>query len=149
MSITRHCDEASIGSTGRAILLGIAFFLIAGFVVALRLSPDPRGFGTHQQLGLPPCAAQLVFGFPCPGCGMTTCFSHFVRGQFVEAARANLAGAVLAAVCSLLIPWCLWSALRGRLWMVSDPVTFGGTLVISLSGLAVLIWAARLIHVVW
>lgn len=78
---------------------------------------------------------------------MTTCFSHFVRGQFVEAARANLAGTVLAMVCLLLIPWCLWSAQRGRLWLVSDPVTFTGTLVISLSGLAVLLWAVRLVRI--
>lgn len=148
MSINRHYDEAPVGTTGRATLLGIALFLIAGFAVALRLSPDPRGFGTHQQLGLPPCASTLVFGFPCPGCGMTTCFSHFVRGQFVAAARANLAGAVLAAVCVLLIPWCLWSALRGRLWMVADPVSFAGSLVISLSGLAVLFWAVRLIRTI-
>lgn len=148
MSITRHYDEAPVGSTTRVTLLGIAIFLIMGFGVARCLSPDPKGYGTHQQLGLPPCASQWLFGYPCPGCGMTTCFSHFVRGEFAQAARANVAGAVLATVCMLMIPWCLWSARRGRLWMVNDPVPVFGTLVISLGGLAVVLWVVRLIGVI-
>jgi hypothetical protein len=126
-------------------LLGTALFLVVGFGVALLLNPDPRGFGTHQQLGLPPCTFRFLFGRHCPGCGMTTSFAYFVRGQFVEAVRANAAGTVLAAVCVLLIPWCLWSAFRGRLWMISDPAPVVAVLFVSLSSLIVLVWAARLI----
>ena len=148
MSINRQSVEAPVGTLGRAILFGVATFLTGGFALARSLSPDPQGFGTHQQFGLPPCTTRMLFGIPCPGCGMTTCFAHFVRGEFVLAANANLAGVVLAAVCALLIPWSLWSAHRGRLWMVSDPVTFAGVLTICMSGLAVLFWAARLIAVV-
>ena len=144
MSINRQSVETPVGTVGRASLLGMAIFLTAGFVLAFWLSPDPRGYGTHQQLGLPPCSARLFFGYPCPGCGMTTCFAHFIRGELIEAARANMAGVVLATVCVLLIPWCVWSAWNGRMWMVSDPVTVAGTLTISIGGLAVLLWAARL-----
>lgn len=149
MSINRQSFEARVGPLGRASLLGTATLLIAGFAVARCLSPDPQGFGTHQQLGLPPCTTRMLFGFPCPGCGMTTCFAHFVRGEFVLAANANLAGVVLASVCALLIPWCIWSAFRRRLWMVSDPVVFAGALAICMSSLAVLLWAARLIRIVY
>ena len=131
----------------RASLLGTALFLFGGFLLALSVSPDPRGFGTHHQLGLPPCTFRTLFGYPCPGCGMTTCFAHFVRGDFPAAARSNLAGLLLAAVCALMIPWCLWSAYYKRLWMVADPVAVGGTLAICLSGLAVLLWLTRLIGV--
>ena len=148
MSETRQSVETPVGSVGRATLLGTASFLIVGFGIALLLNPDPRGFGTHQQLGLPPCTFRLLFGYPCPGCGMTTCFAHFVRGQFVEAARANLSGAVLATVCVLLIPWCFWSAYCRRLWMVSEPVTVAGVLAVCLAGLCVLLWAVPLIFVV-
>ena len=137
-------DEASIGRIARATLLGILLFLVAGFGVALSLDPDPRGFGTHQQLGLPPCTFRLLFGIPCPGCGMTTCFAHFVRGHFGDSVRANPAGAILATVSALLIPWSLWSLYRGRLWMVSDPVQFTGFLAFSLAGLIVLVWIYRL-----
>ena len=65
----------------------------------------------------------------------------------MEAVRANAAGAVLATVSLLLIPWCLWSALRGRLWMVSDPVPVVATLFVSLSTLIILLWTVRLIGV--
>lgn len=132
----------------RASLLGIAMFLFGGFMLALSVSPDPRGYGTHHQFGLPPCTFRMLSGYPCPGCGMTTSFSHFIRGDFAASARANLAGLVLASVCALLIPWCLWSVYVGQLWMVSDPVTVGGTLAICLSGLAVLFWGARILSAV-
>ena len=145
MSALDPSYETPVRTYGRAALLGIASFLTGVFLVALLLSPDPRGFGTHQQLGLPPCTFWLLFGYPCPGCGMTTCFSHFVRGHLVEAARANLAGVILATVCALLIPWCLISAMIGRLWLVSDPVSVGGSLMIGLSSLTVLLWVVRLI----
>ncbi len=145
MSISRTTSEIPVKTLGRAALLSTALFLFGGFLVARMVSPDPRGFGTHQQFGLPPCSVRTVFGYPCPGCGMTTCFAHFVRGEFAEATRANLAGVVLAAVCALIIPWCLWSAWIGRLWLVSDPVVVGGGLTISLSGLALALWLARMI----
>lgn len=144
----RKFVEAPIGRIGRTTLFGTAFLLIVGFGVAWLLSPDPRGYGTHQQLGLPPCTFRFLFSRPCPGCGMTTCFAFFVRGQFVEAVRANAAGVVLASVCLLLIPWCLWSAFRGRLWMVSDPVPVVATLFVSLSTLIILLWAIRMLGVV-
>ena len=144
MFSSRQFVEAPIGSTGRATLIGTALFLIVGFGIAGLLNPDPRGYGTHQQLGMPPCTFRFLFGRPCPGCGMTTCFAYFVRGQMLEAMRANLAGVVLAFVCALLIPWCLWSAYRGRLWMVSDPLPFVATLFISLSSLIMLLWAVHM-----
>lgn len=144
MPIIPKSDDAPVDKLGRATLLGIALFLTTGFMVARCLSPDSRGYGTHQQLGLPPCTMKLFFGVSCPGCGMTTCFAHFVRGQFVEAARANLAGVVLATVCLMLIPWSLFSARRGRLWWVSDPIAFTSALAICLSGLAMVTWVVRL-----
>ncbi len=39
--------------------------------VARWLEPDAKGYGTHQQLGLPPCSSILLFGSKCPACGMT------------------------------------------------------------------------------
>jgi len=146
MSTDRLPFEAPVGSTGRATLLGMAAFLIVGFATALWLSPDPQGYGTHQQLGLPPCTFRTLFGIPCPGCGMTTCFSHFVRGHFVAAAHASLAGVVLAFVCALLIPWCFWSAYLGRCWKVSDPVAAACVMTTVLCGLAIALW---LIRVTW
>ena len=34
--------------------------------LAIWLEPNPSGFGTHQQLGLPPCTILFWFDVPCP-----------------------------------------------------------------------------------
>jgi hypothetical protein len=69
--------------------------------VAVWLKPDPRGYGTHEQLHwgryvTGPCGMMVVTGYPCPTCGMTTAFAHTVRLQWVRAFRAQPAGLVLA-----------------------------------------------------
>jgi hypothetical protein len=140
----RGTDGEPIGNTTRAALFAWAMFLLSGFVVARTLDPDPRGFGTHQQFGLPECTIRILFERPCPGCGMTTCFSHFVRGEFVAAARANPAGILLAAFCVLMIPWSLVSAVRGRLWLVDEPVTLLVATIAAIGMLALLSWLPAL-----
>ena len=80
----------------------VALALCAGFVVsAFVLTPDPRGHGTHEQLGLPPCLMQLCTGIPCPLCGMTTAFALMARGRAAEAVNVQPAGA-LASIAGLL-----------------------------------------------
>lgn len=109
----------SSGGRWALVLCGVA--LSAGFLLAAALEPDSRGYGTHQRLGLPECSFQMLFARPCPGCGMTTSFAYFVRGQWRQSLGANPAGWLLAITCAGLIPWCWWSAYRGCLWLVSDP----------------------------
>ena len=145
MSAPQQSSDAPVSKFGRAILLGTAMFFTGVFLVASQVSPDPRGYGTHQQLGLPPCTFRLMFGYHCPGCGMTTSFAHFVRGDLASAARANLAGTVLAAISAMMIPWCVLSFFAGRMWFVSDPVMVGLGLTISIGVLAVLLWVVRII----
>ena len=113
--------EYRLARAGRLLLVVWSVILLAGFALAARLEPDPRGFGTHQRLGFPPCTFQSMFNIPCPSCGMTTSFANAVRGRFGDAARANPAGLMLAIICALQIPWCWVSIVRGRLWKVSQP----------------------------
>lgn len=143
MTSFRQFDGAPVGRVGRAVLIAWAMFLIAGFALARSLEPDPRGFGTHRQLGLPECTFRLLFSKPCPGCGMTTSFSHFVRGEFAAAARANETALLLAILSAVMIPWSLSSAARGRLWLVDDPVPVFAGVVIALGGIAVALWVIR------
>ena len=133
-----------VGRVGRGLLVGWSLLLLAGFSLAFSLEPDPRGYGTHQRLGLPPCSFKFMFDIPCPSCGMTTSFANFVRGRFVEAARANVAGLLLATVCAVLIPWCLVSAWRGRLWNVDRPDMSLLWLLLVLAGVCLLQWGVRL-----
>ena len=94
--------------------------LLGLLVTAARLSPSPQGLGTHQQLGLPPCTFRVVFDNRCPACGMTTSWSHMVRGHVVDSLRANVGGALLAVMALVAAPLLLASALRGR-WIVRPP----------------------------
>ncbi len=103
-----------LGRMPRVFLAAGALTLVVVFLVARRLEPDPRGFGTHTQLGLPPCAFQGSTGRPCPTCGMTTSFAWFVRGDLVRSWRANPAGSLLAPTCLVLVPWFLAASVRGR-----------------------------------
>lgn len=127
------------------VLLGVwGLLLVGGFAVAVMLEPDPRGYGTHQRFGLPPCTFRTVLGLPCPSCGMTTSFSHFVRGRMIEAAQANAAGLLLAVVCAVQIPWTWASAYQGRLLGVARPDVGLMWLLVAICGGCLLQWAARL-----
>lgn len=133
-----------LGRIGRLLLVGWSLVLLGGFSLASALDPDPRGYGTHRELGLPPCTFQDVYGTRCPSCGMTTSFAHFVRGEFLQAAQANAAGVLLAAVCAVQVPWCWVSVWRKRLWRIARPETAVLWLVMSVGGVGLLQWFLRM-----
>ncbi|MEX0703334.1 MAG: DUF2752 domain-containing protein [Planctomycetales bacterium] len=144
MSFRPGAQGYPLDRRGRIALLVWSLCLVAGFGVAWSIDPDPRGFGTHERLGLPPCSFQTMFAIPCPSCGMTTSFSNFVRGRFVAACEANLAGFLLAAACAIQVPWAWWSVRRGRLWQVSRPDRAVLWLLTVVCAVALLQWLVRL-----
>jgi hypothetical protein len=99
-----------------AVLLGGAAILLA----AARIDPDSRGYGTHQQLGLPPCGFELATGLPCPTCGMTTSFAHFARLEPEAAFRIQPFGALLfvAVAASTLLALFHLVAWRSPAWIL-------------------------------
>jgi hypothetical protein len=144
MSAIEILDDApAVSRSARWGLVALGGLLVAGFVVAAWLPPDPRGYGTHQRLGLPPCTMMMLFNRPCPGCGMTTCFAHFVRGQFRDAARANPAGLFMAVTCAGLVPWCWISAVRGRYLGVDEPWAPLAILLASWGFVGLVVWMFR------
>ena len=67
------------------------------FVFALSLvPPDPRGFGTHELLGMEPCGWADSGGIPCPTCGVTTAACHLVHLSPIKAVATHPFGAALA-----------------------------------------------------
>lgn len=104
------------GSARGARPAGAALLVICGAVLGLALyvRPDPRGYGTHEQLGGGPCGMLVMTGLPCPTCGMTTAFAHAVRGQWWRALRAQPAGFVLALATVGAVVLALWMVVRGR-----------------------------------
>jgi hypothetical protein len=110
----RRVDRGRLGGKTRLAMVASALALIGVLGLARWLEPDPRGYGTHVQLGLPPCTFFRLTGRPCPTCGMTTAFAWSVRGRVDRAWRANPAGCLLAPTCAALAAWLAAGAARGR-----------------------------------
>ncbi len=106
---------ASARSPEHWILLALAMASLVVFVAfALFVEPDARGFGTHEQLGLPPCRTIEWWGVPCPGCGVTTSFTLAAHGDFRGALRTQPFGAVLGVLVPLVALWSFAVHVRGR-----------------------------------
>lgn len=111
-----RATEPVVASRAERSLWGaLALGCTALLAIAAVLEPDPRGLGTHQQLGLPPCGFLTLTGLPCPGCGLTTAFAHGIRGDFAAAVTANplglllFLGSCLALVLSVIALTRGWS----------------------------------------
>ena len=76
----------------RGVCVAIVLLAAGTWCTAWAIRPDPHGYGTHERLGLAPCAFRALTGLPCPTCGLTTSVCHLVRGQWREAMQAHPAG---------------------------------------------------------
>jgi len=93
-------------------VLALAWLAPLGLLlVGLALHPDPRGYGTHEQLGFQPCLPLRLWNVPCPGCGVTTAVTLAVRGQPLASLRAQPLGLVVVAV---VLAFALWATARQR-----------------------------------
>lgn len=104
--------ESPVGAgVDRAISVTLVA-VAAGLVVVLaRVTPDPRGFGTHELLGMSPCGWPSSYGIPCPTCGVTTAAAHLVHLEPWRALVTQPFGAVLAGFglwLAGLALLCLW-----------------------------------------
>jgi hypothetical protein len=123
-----------------------SLYLLLGCLAVLLtcslLTPDPRGYGTHRQLLMPPCVLHAITGVPCPFCGMTTGFAHMARGQVLAAARANLMAPPIFLLTIVIGLLALWGAVTARPWvpaLVRTPSFSRWLLVVIL-----LFWAANI-----
>jgi hypothetical protein len=91
-----------------------AAVVAAPMALAALLTPDSRGWGTHEQLGWPPCWLQRAAGWRCPSCGMTTAWSYAARGDVPAAFEASVGGTLLFVAAGLGMLWLLVIAVAGR-----------------------------------
>ena len=84
------------------------------FVLALLMSPDPSGSGTHRQLGLPKCIIQSLTGHSCPHCGLTTSFCWLMKCEWQRSIDANPSGILLAVVLVYLGIFAIWIIRQNR-----------------------------------
>ena len=75
---------------------------------------------------------------------MTTSWAHLVRGQLINAFRANVGGTLLGLLNLLAVPWLLFSSARGR-WLGwvpdSTAVAWGGAAILLIT---LIDWGVRL-----
>ncbi|HEX5051569.1 MAG TPA: DUF2752 domain-containing protein [Planctomycetota bacterium] len=98
----------------RVVAVLVAGFAALWVVTLLRLDPDGRGHGTHEQLGWAPCGWPPAYGMPCPTCGCTTAACHLIHGHFVQAFVVQPFGAMIALFGTALGVHALLCLLRGR-----------------------------------
>jgi len=125
--------------------------LAAGAVLGLAmwLTPDPSGVGTHRQLGLPGCTMILASGYPCPTCGMTTAFSHAVRGRFIRSFHAQPAGFLLA-VSTFLVALAAGSTLvTTKTWALNWYRIRPWWTTATIAGVVLLGWAYKIVVAKW
>jgi hypothetical protein len=88
-------------------VLGIA-------LLGVLVDPDPRGFGTHEKLGLAPCRTIEWWNIPCPGCGVTTSVTQIAHGDFLGAFVTQPFGWVVVGGALVAALWALLGVARGR-----------------------------------
>lgn len=145
-------DESLVPAKETATPLGLLTWTLLGagsaavVYTARQLHPDARGFGTHQQLGLPPCEFHKMTGIACPGCGLTTSFAHSAQTDFISGFKSHLMGPPLFGAVVVLALFAPYALVRRRPVSVifhgsAVPLWLGVTSVLGL-----LTWVLRLLH---
>jgi len=90
---------------------------VAFVVLGVFVPPDPRGYGTHEMLGMRPCMPMELWNVPCPGCGVTTSVTHAATGDLLGSLRVQPFGFLLVVGLVAFVLWAWIGHFRGRdLW---------------------------------
>ncbi len=112
-------------AASRKALTGQGFVFLAWAVttgLAAWMEPNSAGYGTHRQLGLPPCGAVALAGRPCPGCGLTTSWTATVHGAFGHAFQAHPFGTFLYVLFTVYAILALYGWLSQKHLRLNDPL---------------------------
>jgi hypothetical protein len=122
------------GWADRSVAAGLAATAVGVLGVARRLDPAARGYGTHTELGLPPCNFLRLTHLPCPSCGMTTSFAWAARMDFGHAFLANSFGLLLFFGTVALIPACIFLLWRRiPLWRITESALFNRVVYVAMA----------------
>lgn len=136
-----------VPSNRSAALIGL---VVSGAMLtaAARMTPDPRGLGSHEQLGLPPCGMFTAWKLPCPTCGMCTSFALGVRGKFISAFHAQPAGLGLFVATAVCCALCVRVLVIGRALRLPIPLWPLQRWVILVASVLLFGWAYKCLVVV-
>lgn len=92
----------------RIVVLILATVSLAALVIA-------RAWPVQSVTsGEPTCLIRVLFGLPCPGCGMTRSWVHAAHGDVLTAFEYNLFGPIGMAVAVGLVGFVVYSFVRRR-----------------------------------
>lgn len=90
------------------VILAVPWVLLLGYAaLGVLTTPDPRGYGTHEQLGFSACLFRDWLQGPCPTCGVTTSASHLAHGELRAAWMTQPLGVLLGGIATAGIPMTL------------------------------------------
>ncbi|MBX7152931.1 DUF2752 domain-containing protein [bacterium] len=101
-------DSEAFAFSALPYAIFLCIFLIIMFL-SYYLTPSATGYGTHEQLGLPPCGFLTITGYPCPSCGLTTSFAYFAHGNFSASVIVQPFGALLFLTLNGLAILAVWA----------------------------------------
>jgi hypothetical protein len=135
----------AVVSTRSARVAWAAIALAAGSVLAIArvLVPDPAGFGTHVQLGLPACAFRVFTKLPCPACGLTTAFAHMARLEITSAVHAHVLSVPLFSATVIALPYASLACVRALPLAKAIEVLRLRQLAVMMAFAVLLCWIAR------
>lgn len=107
-------NPTRLGRNGRLAAALLAIVVLGPLALARGLTPDPKGLGTHTQLGLAPCPYWSRTGKKCPWCGLTTASAWTVRGRLDRAWRVQPAGCLYALSALGVGSWLIRASLSGQ-----------------------------------
>ena len=139
--------EYSKSDQAKYIALGLASGVI--LIVARLLQPSSRGVGTHEQLGLPPCAFLHLTGIPCPSCGLTTSFAHAARLDFYEAFIVQPFGLILFCLTALSVPLSFYLIYSRVPWAKLICSAKSNLALYALIALYLLSWLYKIVAMKW
>lgn len=145
MTVEAPADQAT--PLGRFVwaLLGAGCAVVVG--LSAWLQPNANGFGTHRQLGLPPCEFGAITGIPCPGCGLTTSFANMAHLHPIASFSAHLMGPPLFLLTLFVALFAPYAIVKKRPLSVLLDSRWSAPVLMVSSGLGVLTWVLRALHV--
>jgi uncharacterized protein DUF2752 len=142
-------DHAEYSKFDRAKYIALGAASGAILIVARLLRPSSRGVGTHEQLGLPPCAFLHFTGIPCPSCGLTTSFAHAARLHFYEAFIAQPFGLILFCLAALGVPLSFYLVYSRVSWARLFYSIGGNRAMYIMIALYLLGWVYKIVAMKW
>ena len=145
MKIALNLQNCTIATRNR-LMWGTWLLLDSAVILVARsLSPSPLGYGSHLQLGLPPCGLLIFSGVPCPSCGLTTSFAHLSRMQWTQGWQANPWGVFLFAGLIASLPFAAGAFLKAKPVLETLQQIHAEKIALTLCTMGLFLWTAGML----